>query len=89
MKAAHLFDLTGKAAVVTGAAVKQCQVPLALLEVWFEGLVIAAVLILVARPLAVAPILRLFGFNAREITLVSWVGLPAGTMTQTVRGAGS
>ncbi|ATH76230.1 potassium/proton antiporter [Halomonas sp. C22] len=49
--------------------------PLSLLEVWFEGLVIAAVLILVARPLAVAPILRLFGFNAREITLVSWVGL--------------
>lgn len=49
--------------------------PLSLLEVWFEGLVIAAVLILVARPLAVAPILRLFGFNAREISLVSWVGL--------------
>ncbi|WP_394425205.1 potassium/proton antiporter [Vreelandella stevensii] len=49
--------------------------PLSLLEVWFEGLVIAAVLILVARPLAVAPILKLFGFNAREITLVSWVGL--------------
>ncbi|WP_404463565.1 potassium/proton antiporter [Vreelandella aquamarina] len=49
--------------------------PLSLLDVWFEGLVIAAVLILVARPLAVAPVMKLFGFNTREISLVSWVGL--------------
>lgn len=49
--------------------------PLSLLDVWFEGLVIAAVLILVARPLAVAPVMKLFGFNLREISLVSWVGL--------------
>ncbi len=49
--------------------------PLSLLDVWLEGLAIAAVLILVARPLAVAPVLKLFGFNVREISLVSWVGL--------------
>lgn len=49
--------------------------PRLLLEVWFEGLLIATVLILVARPVAVVPVLKLFGFNAREITLVSWVGL--------------
>lgn len=46
-----------------------------LLQVWLEGLLIASVLILVARPLAVAPFLALFGFKVREITLVSWVGL--------------
>lgn len=49
--------------------------PESLLDVWLEGLLIAAVLVLLARPLAVVPILKLFGFNAREITLVSWVGL--------------
>lgn len=45
------------------------------LEVWLEGLLIALVLIFVARPLIVAPTLALFGFNKHEITLVSWVGL--------------
>lgn len=49
--------------------------PASLLEVWFEGLVIAVVLVLIARPLAVAPVLKLFGFNLRETALVSWVGL--------------
>lgn len=49
--------------------------PESLLEVWFEGLVIAVALVLVARPLAVAPLLTLFGFNLRETALVSWVGL--------------
>lgn len=49
--------------------------PPSLFEVWLEGLIIAAVLVLVARPLAVVPILALSGFNKREITLVSWVGL--------------
>ncbi|MFG6667029.1 potassium/proton antiporter [Halomonas sp. HNIBRBA4712] len=49
--------------------------PPSLLEVWWQGLLIAAVLILVARPLAVIPISKLFGFNARETSLVSWVGL--------------
>lgn len=49
--------------------------PHSLLEVWLEGLLIAAALVLVARPVAVAPVLALFGFNARETALVSWVGL--------------
>lgn len=49
--------------------------PHSLLEVWREGLLIAAVLVLVARPVAVVPVLKLFGFSPREITLVSWVGL--------------
>ncbi|WP_369427444.1 potassium/proton antiporter [Providencia sp. PROV236] len=49
--------------------------PSSLLEVWFEGLVIALVLTFIARPIAVVPVLKLFGFNREEITLVSWVGL--------------
>lgn len=49
--------------------------PKELLDVWLEGLLIAIVLICVARPLAVIPMLKPFGFNRREITLVSWVGL--------------
>ena len=49
--------------------------PVSLLDVWLEGLVIAVVLVLVARPLAVAPLLALFGFNLRQTALVSWVGL--------------
>lgn len=49
--------------------------PHALLEVWWEGLLISLVLMFVARPLIVAPILKLFGFSLRETTLVSWVGL--------------
>ncbi len=49
--------------------------PQSLLDVWLEGLIIAIVLTFVARPMAVVPILLPFGFKAREITLVSWVGL--------------
>lgn len=49
--------------------------PASLLDVWLEGLLISLVLIFVARPLAVVPLLKLFRFNIREITLVSWVGL--------------
>ncbi|MFA7554291.1 MAG: potassium/proton antiporter [Spongiibacteraceae bacterium] len=49
--------------------------PSSLLGVWLEGLMIAVVLILVARPLSVIPVLKIFGFNMREISLVSWVGL--------------
>lgn len=49
--------------------------PASLLNVWAEGLLISLVLIFVARPLAVVPLLKLFRFNNREITLVSWVGL--------------
>mgnify|MGYP002379772934 CR=1 FL=1 len=40
-----------------------------------EGLLIAAVLILVARPLAVVPLLLPFGFSAGEILLIAWGGL--------------
>lgn len=49
--------------------------PVTLLDVWWQGLLIAIALTFVARPLAVVPVLRVFGFNYREITLVSWVGL--------------
>ncbi|WP_233078310.1 potassium/proton antiporter [Rheinheimera soli] len=49
--------------------------PSTLLDVWFEGLLIALVLTLLARPLSVLPVLKLFGFSMKEITLVSWVGL--------------
>lgn len=49
--------------------------PPSLLEVWLEGLIIAAVLVLVARPLAVISMLPFGGFNKREVALVSWVGL--------------
>ncbi len=49
--------------------------PSYLLNVWWQGLLIAAVLVFIARPLAVVPVLKLFGFNSREMTLVSWVGL--------------
>lgn len=49
--------------------------PASLLHIWLEGLLIAAILIFVARPLAVFPFLAFAGFNRREITLISWVGL--------------
>lgn len=49
--------------------------PSSLLGIWKEGLIIAVVLTLVARPLSVLPVLKLFGFNIQEMTLVSWVGL--------------
>lgn len=49
--------------------------PSSLLDVWFEGLIIALVLTFIARPIAVVPVLKLFGFTREEITLVSWVGL--------------
>ncbi|HUG01405.1 MAG TPA: potassium/proton antiporter [Longimicrobiales bacterium] len=49
--------------------------PSRLLEVAPAGLYIAAILILVARPVAAAGLLPFFGLNAREIALVAWVGL--------------
>lgn len=49
--------------------------PSALMDVWWQGILIAAVLVFVARPLAVLPVLKLFGFTFREMTLVSWIGL--------------
>lgn len=49
--------------------------PSSLLEIWWQALLVAIVLTVIARPLAVIPILKLFNFNLREITLISWVGL--------------
>lgn len=49
--------------------------PSELIRVSGQGLLIAAVLILVARPLAVAPVVLAFGFKLRETLLISWVGL--------------
>lgn len=49
--------------------------PSSLLDVWWQGILIAAVLVFLARPIAVFPLMKLFGFNLRESTLVSWVGL--------------
>lgn len=49
--------------------------PSRLLGVASEGVLVAAVLLFVARPLAVAAILAWFGFSLKELLLVSWVGL--------------
>ena len=43
--------------------------PSSLLDVWWQGLLIAIVLIFVARPLAVLPVLAWFGFSLRQMTL--------------------
>jgi cell volume regulation protein A len=49
--------------------------PSRLLDVAPQGLLVALVLILVARPLAVVVALVPFRFDAREIAFLSWVGL--------------
>jgi cell volume regulation protein A len=49
--------------------------PSRLLDVAPQALLIGAVLILVARPLAVAPLLLPFRFSPREVLFISWVGL--------------
>lgn len=49
--------------------------PSRVLSVAPMGLGIAAILVFVARPLAVALCLAPFGFRAKEIVLVGWVGL--------------
>jgi potassium/hydrogen antiporter len=49
--------------------------PSELLRVAPESLLIAVVLIFVARPVAVVPLLLPFGFSLREQLFVSWVGL--------------
>src|SRR5690606_36108651 len=49
--------------------------PARLLEVAPEGLGIAAILILVARPLAVVLCVLPFRFDARALVFLSWVGL--------------
>lgn len=49
--------------------------PSELIPVADEALIVAFVLIFVARPLAVMPLLAPFGFSLREHLLISWVGL--------------
>ncbi len=49
--------------------------PSRLLEVAPEGLLIALVLVFVARPLAVAASVVPFGFGARDVAFLSWGGL--------------
>jgi cell volume regulation protein A len=49
--------------------------PSALVQVTAPGLLVAGALMLLARPLAVVPLLLPFGFSWRELVLVSWVGL--------------
>jgi cell volume regulation protein A len=49
--------------------------PSRLIDVAPLGLLIGTVLILVARPLAVAPMLLPFRFTTREVLFISWVGL--------------
>jgi cell volume regulation protein A len=50
-------------------------VPSTLLDVLWPALALAAVLMLLARPLAVAACLAPFGFHKREIGFIGWVGL--------------
>jgi potassium/hydrogen antiporter len=49
--------------------------PRELLNVAQDGLVVAVILIFVARPVAVGILLPWFGYTVREIVFVSWVGL--------------
>jgi cell volume regulation protein A len=49
--------------------------PSQLLDVAQDGLIVAGILVFVARPLAVALLVPWFAFNAREIAFISWVGL--------------
>lgn len=49
--------------------------PTRLVAVTWQGLAVAVVLCLVARPLAVVASLLPFRFNVRELGLLSWVGL--------------
>lgn len=49
--------------------------PSSLIDIWWQGLLIALILVFVARPVAVIPFMHFFGFNWRETLLISWVGL--------------
>jgi potassium/hydrogen antiporter len=49
--------------------------PSALLAVAWDGLLMAAILIVFARPLAVLVTAAPFGFNLRELAFLSWAGL--------------
>ena len=52
--------------------------PTLLLEIWWQGLTIAVILMLLARPIAVFLCTIGSNFNIRERLLVSWVGLRGG-----------
>lgn len=45
------------------------------MDVALDGLIVAMILIFIARPLAVGLLLPWFGYTAREVGFVSWVGL--------------
>jgi potassium/hydrogen antiporter len=49
--------------------------PSELLEITFTGLLLAAILILIARPLSVFISLAFFKINMEEKLLISWIGL--------------
>lgn len=49
--------------------------PSRLMAVWWDGLLIALALMLVARPVAVLLTATPFNFDRRELAMVSWVGL--------------
>lgn len=49
--------------------------PEPLIDVFWQGLILALVLAFVARPLVVALSLTPFGYRARESAFISWVGL--------------
>jgi potassium/hydrogen antiporter len=49
--------------------------PSQLVEVAWDGLIVAVVLIFIARPVAVGLLLPWFGYTVREVAFVSWVGL--------------
>jgi cell volume regulation protein A len=49
--------------------------PAEVVKVAVPALLLSAILILVARPIAVVPLLLPFGFSVREQVLISWVGL--------------
>jgi potassium/hydrogen antiporter len=49
--------------------------PNQLIDVAQDGLIVAVVLIFIARPFAVGVVLPWFGYTAREMLFVSWVGL--------------
>jgi len=61
--------------IVMFVALGLLSTPSDLLDVAGPALLVAAVLIFVARPLAVVPVLLPFGYTAKEHLLVSWVGL--------------
>lgn len=73
---AAAFQGSGFLAIyLAGIVLGLLSTPSELVGIAAPALLIAAVLILVARPLAVVPFLWWCGFTAREMVLISWVGL--------------